>query len=77
MARSTNPFRYFDSSPEVIRTEVVTIGPYSISRNPLYLFNYAGAFGIGAQTGTLVIALLFVAIAMVVFHFTIAGGRLG
>lgn len=54
------------------KAEIVSTGPYSISRNPLYLFSYAGAFGIGAQTGSVVLALLFVMIAMVVFHFTIA-----
>lgn len=54
------------------KAEIVSTGPYSISRNPLYLFSYLGAFGIGAQTGTLVIAMLFVVIAMLVFHFTIA-----
>ena len=54
------------------KAEVVSTGPYSLSRNPLYVFSYAGAFGIGAQTGSMVIALSFVAIAVVVFHFTIA-----
>lgn len=54
------------------KAEVVTTGPYSLSRNPLYVFSYAGAFGIGAQTGSLAIAVLFVLIAVVVFHFTIA-----
>lgn len=54
------------------KAEVVSTGPYSLSRNPLYVFSYAGAFGVGAQTGSMVIALLFVVIAVVVFHFTIA-----
>ncbi len=54
------------------KKEVVSAGPYSLSRNPLYLFSYAGAFGVGAQTGSMVIACLFVLIALVVFHFTIA-----
>ena len=54
------------------KAEVVSTGPYSLSRNPLYVFSYAGAFGIGAQTGSMVIAALFVLIAVVVFHFTIA-----
>lgn len=54
------------------KAEIVSTGPYSLSRNPLYLFSYAGAFGVGAQTGSLTLALLFVAVAMAVFHFTIA-----
>ncbi|WP_425987490.1 methyltransferase family protein [Brevundimonas sp. TWP2-3-2] len=54
------------------KAEVVSTGPYSLSRNPLYVFSYAGAFGVGAQTGSMTIAALFVLIAVVVFHFTIA-----
>lgn len=54
------------------KAEIVSTGPYSISRNPLYLFSYIGAFGVGAQTGSIVLAGLFVAIALLVFHFTIA-----
>ncbi|MBX9616198.1 MAG: isoprenylcysteine carboxylmethyltransferase family protein [Caulobacteraceae bacterium] len=54
------------------KAEVVSTGPYSLSRNPLYVFSYAGAFGVGAQTGSLTLAALFVLIAVVVFHFTIA-----
>lgn len=53
------------------KMEVVSTGPYSLSRNPLYVFSYIGAFGVGAQTGSMVIAALFVLIAVVVFHFTI------
>jgi len=54
------------------KAEIVSTGPYSISRNPLYVFSYAAAFGVGAQTGSLSLAVLFVTIAVVVFHFTIA-----
>ncbi|UXM96526.1 isoprenylcysteine carboxylmethyltransferase family protein (plasmid) [Bartonella sp. HY329] len=38
--------------------EIVAIGPYSISRNPLYVFSAIGAIGIGAQTGSIVLALI-------------------
>ena len=53
------------------KAEIVDTGPYSISRNPLYLFSYVAAFGVGAQTGSLTMALLFTAIAVIVFYFTL------
>lgn len=54
------------------KAEIVDRGPYSISRNPLYVFSYVGAVGIGAQTGSAIMAVLFLAITVVVFHFTVA-----
>ena len=38
--------------------DIVTGGPYSVTRNPLYVFSAIGAAGIGAMTGSVVVALL-------------------
>ena len=38
--------------------ELVQDGPYSMTRNPLYFFSTIGAAGVGAQTGSLVVALI-------------------
>ncbi|MBU3970411.1 MAG: isoprenylcysteine carboxylmethyltransferase family protein, partial [Alphaproteobacteria bacterium] len=51
--------------------EIVQRGPYSISRNPLYVFSFMGAFGMGALTGSLTIALLFLLISVLVFTATV------
>lgn len=53
------------------KAEIVDRGPYSISRNPLYVFSFMGAFGMGALTGSLTIALLFLLIAALVFRATV------
>lgn len=53
------------------KAEIVDRGPYSISRNPLYLFSFIGAFGVGAQTGSVTLALVFTVLTFAVFHFTI------
>lgn len=50
------------------KRELVTAGPYSLVRNPLYVFTLLGAFGIGAQTGSLVVAGWFAVVAFIVFY---------
>lgn len=48
--------------------ELVTAGPYSVSRNPLYSFSVIGAAGAGAQFGSVLSGLLFGGIALAVFR---------
>ena len=51
--------------------QLVTIGPYSITRNPLYLFSSVAAAGAGAQMGSLVATLGFGFLCAVTFYFVI------
>ena len=53
------------------KDEIVNRGPYSVSRNPLYVFSFIGAFGVGAQTGSISLAVLFLALTVAVFWFTV------
>ncbi len=48
--------------------EVVSTGPYSITRNPLYLFSTVAAAGVGAQTGSYVVACILMVACAAVFH---------
>ncbi len=51
---------------------LVMDGPYSVTRNPLYFFSLVGIAGIGAQTGSILAMLIFVATALIVFTATVA-----
>lgn len=48
--------------------EVVSTGPYSITRNPLYLFSTIAAAGVGAQTGSYIVAVFFMLLCAAAFH---------
>lgn len=54
------------------KVEIVTEGPYSVCRNPLYVFSFVGAFGVGAQTGSLAIGLAFAVAAWALFRVVVA-----
>lgn len=51
---------------------VVDQGPYSVCRNPLYVFSFLGAAGVGAQLGSVVLAVLVTAIVWIVFRVVVA-----
>ena len=50
---------------------LVTIGPYSVCRNPLYVFSILGAVGVGAQFGTITSAIVVGLFAWLVFELVV------
>jgi protein-S-isoprenylcysteine O-methyltransferase Ste14 len=50
---------------------VVTDGPYSITRNPLYVFSSIAAVGVGAQMGSITAAVGFGVACAAAFHVVI------
>ncbi|KAB2794401.1 methyltransferase family protein [Daeguia caeni] len=51
--------------------EIVQSGPYSVTRNPLYVFSTLGAIGIGAQTGSIIVAIGFGILCYIAFSIVI------
>ncbi len=51
--------------------EVVATGPYSVTRNPLYLFSAIAAAGAGAQMGSAVATVGFALLCAAAFHIVI------
>lgn len=47
--------------------EVVETGPYSIMRNPLYFFSSVAAMGVGAQAGSVILAIAFAVFCWLAF----------
>lgn len=54
------------------KAEIVRDGPYSISRNPLYVFSIIGAAGIGAAIGSVLLAALFAFACYLLFSQVVA-----
>lgn len=51
--------------------ELVTVGPFSVVRNPLYVFSLIGVTGIGLITGMLTVTILFQVMFLAYHHATI------
>jgi protein-S-isoprenylcysteine O-methyltransferase Ste14 len=51
--------------------ELVRGGPYSVTRNPLYVFSTIGAAGVGAMTGSMLVAIAFAVLCYATFYAVI------
>ncbi|RZT94727.1 protein-S-isoprenylcysteine O-methyltransferase Ste14 [Advenella incenata] len=53
-------------------TELMTHGPYSVTRNPLYMFSIMGVTGMGLLSGSLLTGLVSGGLIYLVFNWVIA-----
>ena len=53
------------------KRELVRKGPYSVVRNPLYVFTVVGTAGVGTQSGSITNALVFGAASLLIFYFVV------
>lgn len=51
--------------------EIVDTGPYSVTRNPLYVFSAIGAAGVGALAGSVTVAVVFAVVTYLCFLYVI------
>ena len=52
--------------------ELCVVGPYSLSRNPLYFFSFVGIVGICAAAQNITLAVLTGSLFLIYYHFIIA-----
>jgi protein-S-isoprenylcysteine O-methyltransferase Ste14 len=51
--------------------ELIVAGPYSLCRNPLYLFSFLGTIGMGLGSGTFTVPIVFVLAFSLFYPFTV------
>jgi protein-S-isoprenylcysteine O-methyltransferase Ste14 len=52
-------------------SELVTVGPYSVTRNPLYFFSFLGFAGVGLSTETVTLAVAMTGFFAIVYPIII------